>query len=77
MASCKYERLFNRLNEGTTEIICHVGKILSEAEEEYLQESKYYLAASLETELLELTRPRLKEIIRNSNIRLIGHGGEE
>jgi predicted glycoside hydrolase/deacetylase ChbG (UPF0249 family) len=77
MTSCKYERLFNCLKDGTTEIICHVGRMLSEAEKESLQNDKYHLTVSLETELFELINPGLKKIISNSNISLINHGGEE
>ena len=76
MTFSKYERLFNCLKDGTTEIICHVGEAVSDAEEKSLRKDKYYLAASLGTELSILIDVRLKEVISSLNISLTNHAGD-
>lgn len=69
----KYERLFNCLKSGTTEISCHPGYIDEEWLRPPLNTEKYYINLSRERELDTLLSARLKEIIRDSDIELINY----
>jgi len=71
MTSNKYERLFEYLKDGTTEIFCHPGYIDEEWRSAPLNKQRYYINAVRECELGVLLSPRLKEVIRNLNIELV------
>jgi len=69
----KYERLFNYLEEGTTEILCHPGYIDEEWRQPPLNRERYYININREKELNALLSPALKETIHKLNIGLINY----
>lgn len=69
----KYERLFNYLKDGTTEILCHPGYIDEDWRRPPLNRERYYVNINREEELSALLSPVLKEMIRKLNIELVNH----
>lgn len=73
MTTPKYERILLGLKNGTTEIMCHPGYIDKEWEDYPLCLEKFYLNVNREKELNALIDPKLKELVRKSNIELISY----
>ncbi len=73
MTAEKYEKLFYCLKDGVTEIICHPGYIAGEQENSFLYRERYHLNVAREHELHALLNPKLKELFRKLNIRLISY----
>lgn len=73
MISDRYEKIFNYLKDGTTEIFCHPGYIDEEWRQSPLNSEKYFINTNREKELEALLSSRLKEIIYKLDIELINY----
>ncbi|MFA5090962.1 MAG: ChbG/HpnK family deacetylase [Candidatus Omnitrophota bacterium] len=68
-----YARLFNCLNNGTTEIISHPTGIVEDFEKELLLQERYDFIPPSQSELVSLSDHRLKDIIQANNIKLVDY----